>query len=154
MNKIQLLDNKPTCFDCQNSHIIEGQVGDYYNPPIADDVECNLDDEKFEEAGVWIAHSTAEKLSGDFIVFEEYAPLICKFFAPKKLHFCGNCNKEMNVPQYNWPLFGFIGPSDPIPVCSQECKDEIKKKDKELQDEENRQREEFLKDMGRLWDET
>lgn len=124
---------QPTCFDCIYAVITPGTVGNYLEPPDPAMAECKIILEIYNKV-FDILYEIAEEKEWN----EDELPKFCGMFKPKLIEKCGNknCNKEINVPEWSWELWATTM-WEYVPVCCEECKQEVEYQDelKQLQDE-------------------
>jgi len=112
-------EHKPTCFDCKLAIITGGYPDTRYEPGMPDMVEeCNAIDE----------NGKLEELKESVEYNENKLPELCGQFQPKMIEKCGNCNKEINSPEWSWKLWATTMWNH-IPVCSKQCKQEVEDED-------------------------
>lgn len=112
---------KPSCYDCVHSEIIEGARGSFYDPEVPDEAQC-MNKEIGEQ---W--NEKYEKIFEEVGFDEDKLPSKCGYFKPIIIGKCSleSCQKEMNVPEYNWPYWATEHLAHAVPVCSEECKTAI-----------------------------
>lgn len=120
---------QPTCFDCIYGKHIEGIPQTQWDPGESDTVECQhqLLSEQWKEK--------FEKIFEEVNYDENELPKKCGLFQPILIKKCSleSCQKEMNVPEYNWKhwanSYEFYSTDNYSTrrevVCSKDCKDAI-----------------------------
>lgn len=102
-------ENQPTCFDCQNAHILKGYPATYLEPGWPDEAPCQRSD-------------IPEQVFNDCENDEKELPKVCGHFAPIMAEKCVECGAPINQALYNWPWVGSIPFSDGlVPCCSEQC---------------------------------
>ncbi|MNV04562.1 hypothetical protein D3C71_948620 [compost metagenome] len=140
------MNQKQWCWDCKNSIIYPGHNGFRDEPPVADELECQVEDINFETLD--LAFDTAVKLGADIEYPENgFYGAHCGYFNPKVFKKCGCCELEMNVPQHTWkltwtPMYGM----ETVPCCSKECKEKLVEGELKQHKENNEQQKIFLEE--------
>jgi hypothetical protein len=97
---------KKSCYFCKHGVFNRGFAGTYWEPPEPSYTECN--------------NGAIDFLALDKIMDiddEEALPLVCGHYEPRIVEKCGECRKEINVPEDEIEFY-----VEETPVCSKECR--------------------------------
>lgn len=111
---------KKTCHNCAKSRIIKGREIDEFHrePDMIDCVEGKVD----------------YKLLDRYNRNPYLMPKLCQQYTPRLIDKCHHCGQEIKKPIWNWPYW-VEDIFDDWPVCSIECKNAMKKKIKDMENQ-------------------